>query len=126
MHTRSRAKALPSFTLLQLLGALAVMSLLAGVLLPFLIRSIDKVVNEREIAQLNAYDGALQQRIMRSGYIPSYTNFDWAWSISRELGVQVSSVTNNPRRQPRLFVTDLGMKIGPNGNATLPYQQTDL
>src|ERR1051325_8923975 len=100
------------FSLLQMLGVLAIMAVLAGTLLPFLIRSIDRIVSDQEIANLNNFDAALQQSIMRNGFVPSYVGFDWAVTLAAELGIQATTVENNVRGQPRYYMVDPAIQIG--------------
>src|SRR5204863_1709492 len=64
---------------------------------------------------------ALQQSIVRGRYIPS--DADWATNVANEYGVDVLSVTTNPRRQPRYFLIDPALQVGVNGGG-LPYTQT--
>src|SRR5207247_4002544 len=40
------------------------------------------------------------------------------------LGVDIATVTNSPRRQPRFFLIDPALRIG-NNSSVLPYNQTN-
>src|SRR5207253_1204097 len=80
-----------AFSLIELVCVLAVIAILAAVLVPALIRQIDKIAGDLESASLTSFGDALQQSIMRNPYAPN-TN-DWATNIAPELGVDVSNVT---------------------------------
>ena len=110
-----------AFSLIELIGVLAVMAILAGAVVPALIRHIDKIAGHHESAALKSFADALQQSIMRNRSIPTYTN--WAPTVAAELGVDISYVTNSPRRQPRFFLIDPALRVGNNSSA-LPYNQT--
>src|SRR5439155_2252968 len=60
--------------------------------------------------------------VMRNRYIPTYTN--WHSTVAAELGVNVSNVGTNGRRQPRFFLIDPNWQVGSATNAGQPYQQT--
>src|SRR6266567_4153921 len=122
-------KTLRAFSLIELIGVLAVIAILATALVPALIRQMDRIAGEQESAALKSFSDALQSSIMRltpahptSRYIPSDT--DWASTVATELGVDIASVTNSPRRQPRFFLIDPALRIG-NNSSGLPYNQTN-
>src|SRR5580765_4859035 len=109
-----------AFTLIELIGVLAVLAILAAVLVPALIRQMDKLAGDQESAALKSFGDALQQSIMRltpahptNHYIPSHT--DWASTVATELGVDVVNVTTNSRRQPRFFLIDPNLNINGGG-----------
>src|SRR5437867_1267594 len=97
-------------TLIELIGALVVLAILASFLAPALIRQMDKIAGDQESASLKSFGDALQQRILRNRYIPTYTNM--ASTVATELGVDIVNVTTNPRQQPRLFLIDPAWQIG--------------
>src|SRR5437867_9718654 len=107
------AARLHSFSLIELIGVLAVIAILAAVLARALIRQMDRIAGDQESAALKSFGDALQQSIMRARSIPTYTN--WASTVASELGVDISSVTNSPRRQPRFFLIDPALRVGKIG-----------
>jgi hypothetical protein len=98
-----------------------VIAILAAVMVPTLIRQMDRIAGEQESAALKSLGDALQQSIMRKRYVPGAT--DWATNIAAELGVDVANVTTNSRRQPRFLLIDPALRIGDNSSG-LPYDQT--
>src|SRR6266496_1794887 len=118
-HAASRQRA---FSLIELIGGLAVIAILAAVLVPALIRQMDRIASEQESAALKSFGDTLQQSVMRKRYIPGAS--DWATNIATELGVDVANVTTNSRRQPRFILIDPALRIG-NNSSVLPYTQTN-
>src|SRR6266487_1749386 len=111
-----------AFSLIELIGALTVIAILAAILLPSLIRQMDRIAGEQESAALRSLSDALQQSIMRKRYIPDAS--DWDTNIATELGVDLANVTINSRRQPRFFLIDPALRTG-NNSSGLPYNQTN-
>lgn len=93
-----------AFTLIEMIGVLAVMAILAAVLVPALLKEMDKAVADQETATLQSFSTALQNNILRNRSIPSETN--WADTIAAELGMNVSDVATNIRHQPRIFLIE--------------------
>src|SRR5947207_784081 len=119
-----------AFSLIEMIGVLAVIAILAAALAPSFVRQMDKSAGDQESAALKSFGEALQQSIMRQRYIPSAT--DWASTVATELGVDVTAVTDSPRRQPRFFLIDPNLNInntgvtpGGNGEPALPYTQAN-
>src|SRR6266568_5854032 len=108
-----------AFSLIEMIGVLAVIAILAAALAPSLVRQMDKTAGDQESAALKSFGDALQQSIMRNRYIPSAT--DWASTVATELGVDTTAVTDSPRRQQRFFLIDPNLTIA---GAGLPYTQT--
>ena len=111
-----------AFSLIEMIGVLAVIAILAAALAPSFVRQMDKTAGDQESAALKSFGDALQQSIMRQRYIPSAT--DWASAVATELGVDIAAVTNSPRQQPRFFLIDPALQIGVNGGG-LPYTQNN-
>src|SRR5437016_14036358 len=68
-----------AYSLIQLIGVLAVIAILAAILVPDWVRQMDKTVGASESAALKSFADALQQSIMRYRYIPNDT--DWASAV---------------------------------------------
>src|SRR5882672_7418118 len=104
-----------AFTLIEVIGVLAVIGLLAAALVPALIRQMDRIAGDQESAALKACGDALQQSVIRNRYVPGAA--DWATNIAVELGENISNVMTNGRKQPRFFLIDPMWQIGSNANA---------
>jgi len=108
-------------TLIEVIGVLAVIAILAAVLLPALIKETDKVVADQETASLQSFGNAFQSYVTRYRRIPGAAGYDWATSIANELGLDIGSVTNNVRQQPRVLLID----TSGFGTLSLPYVQNN-
>lgn len=109
------------FSLLELIGVLAVISILASILAPSAIRQIDSAVARHETSQLAAIESGLRNAIVRSRQIPNES--EWVAYVANELGWPTEDVLKNPRQTERIYLIDGALKVGPN-EGTLPYVQT--
>lgn len=121
--TRNRGAPQCGLTLIELIAVLAIIAILASVLVPALIRQMDKIAGDQETARLKALGEALKATILRHHYVPSHTN--WAQTIATERGVNLAEVTANLRRQPRVFLIDPALQIGARV-AGQDYRQDNL
>jgi len=105
-------------TLLELIGVLAILAILAAALVPVLIKSTDQIVANQETAMLQVFNNALLRSVQRNRYVPGLTGAtNWAYTLATELGMNVSDIYTNARHQPRFFLIDPNLSI--NGtNAT--------
>ena len=92
------------FTLIEMIGVLAVMAVLAAVLLPALLKETDVAVSNQETATLQSFATGLQNYIMRNRSIPSETN--WFSVVATEYGLDTNDVAINPRHLARAFLID--------------------
>lgn len=109
------------FSLIELLGVVAILAILALALTPLLLQQIDRLAREKEQAVLKQFSTAMQNSIVRMRAIPD--GGTWAATIGTELGLNVADVRTNARHLRRVFLIDEGFHIGVNGGG-LPYQQT--
>src|ERR1017187_2416928 len=58
------------FTLIELIGVLAVMAILAACLAPVVVRRLDQAARTRDAAELSGMVGSLRSVILRTGQIP--------------------------------------------------------
>ena len=119
------ASACAGFTLIEIVGVLAILAILALVVFSVTTRSLDFAAANLESTSLANYATAFQNNILRNRYIPGAS--DWATVIAAELGVNVSSVTNNGHNiTNRFFLIDPALQIGTNAAGMLPYVQSNL
>src|SRR5512133_298890 len=107
-----------ALTLIELIGVLAVMALLAGLLVPVSLRHLDRVASRHEMAMLKSFGDALQARILRTKSMPTHTN--WAHAVAAQTGIDLADVTTNIRRRARILLLDGGGWFSTNLN----YNQT--
>lgn len=107
-----------AFSLIELLGTLAVITILALALTPILIREFDRHAREAETRQMATLIGGLRSHILRTRSIPGPDTF--AQAIATELGLQTADVLLNPRRQPRVLLLDPAI----TNSIPIPFSQT--
>ncbi len=107
-----------AFSLIEMIGVLAVIAILAAVLLPALIKQTDKLAADQESATLQSFGTAIQNNALRTRIIPDNTT--WISVITNELGMNSLLVSSNPRNRARVFVIDA------NGLTPMPYPQTSV
>jgi type II secretory pathway pseudopilin PulG len=100
----------PAFTIIEMIGVLAVLAILATIILSATPRRFDIEAGNLESTNLLKYATALQNSILRTRVIPSSNNI--AQAIADELGMDVKDVNINARYNQRVFVYDPTLAIG--------------
>lgn len=118
---RSRRHRDSGFSLLELVGVMTVMSILASVLMPSLIKQLHLAASEREDQDLRKVSQALQQSILRTRRIPDEDS--WAGAVAAELAWNEAEVLTNVAHGPRVYLIDPQFRVG-SANTGLPYEQT--
>src|ERR1039458_8813301 len=111
------------FTLLELVGVLAVMAILAAVLVPVAVKRLDTSAWSTETASLSAMADALKLYIVRSNSIPDQTQ--WATAISGQLGLAPNQITTTPRKYSRAYLIDTDGWLG-TALASGPWTQPSV
>jgi prepilin-type N-terminal cleavage/methylation domain-containing protein len=119
-----RTAIIAGFTLIEMIGVLAIIAILATVVLFSTTRRVDVAAANLERANLADYAAALESSILRNRYIPGPN--EWASVIAAETGASIASITNSPRNTPRYFLVDPALQIGTNTASDLPYAQSNL
>ena len=107
------------FTLLEMIGVLALVMILAALAAPAVLRQIDNGVLTLETANLTAISNAIVVQLVRSNNIPSQAT--WAQAAANWLTIPVNNVTTTSRHYQRAYLIDPALSIGGGG---LPYTQT--
>ena len=123
-HQQRRRKE-SSFTLIELIGVLAVIAILAAAITPLLIARLKQAARESEKENLNQIAEGLLLYIKQNHQIPGPQN--WAQAAASMIGWTAEKILTNEHRQPRVFWIDPSFQVGPSTNATLasqlPYTQ---
>jgi type II secretory pathway pseudopilin PulG len=107
-------------TLIEMIGALTVVALLAVLTFAFTVRHLDQIAADREAAALTTLGGALERYVARTRCIPGLAGNDWATNLALEAGLDIGAVTNTPRNCRRVYWADPAGWLSTN----LPYVQT--
>ena len=118
LHSLHRSTA---FTLIEMIGALAVVAILASLMVPAVVRQVDKAARTKEITDMAAISNAIVMEAVRDKRIPGPSNTDWPQAAAKWLDRPAAQVLANPRGVPRAFVIDPAFQLGGSG---LPYTQT--
>src|SRR5437667_9713620 len=93
-----------AFSIIEFIGVLTILSILAGALFPVVIRRIDMAARTKEIATLSAMTDGYIRYVLRSNNIPDPGN--WADNIASQLALAPADVATNSRRYARAFFVD--------------------
>lgn len=107
-----------AFTLIEMIGVMAVIAITAAMLLPPVTAQVDIAAAGQESATTLSFITALQNNIQRNHVIPGVTN--WVSIVASELGMNPTNVAFTCRNQPRLLLVD----TNGFGLMTLPYTET--
>ncbi|PWU21104.1 MAG: hypothetical protein C5B50_02515 [Verrucomicrobia bacterium] len=112
------------FSIIELIGVMAVLAILAGAMAPAVLRQTDRAAKVRETANLSTMAATLTQYIIRSNTIPQLNNADpatdpnsWAQVIGSEMTMAPASIYRNSRGFVRIFMIDQSGWLAGN----LPY-----
>ena len=98
------------FSLIEFIGVLAVIAVLAAALVPAVIKRVDFTAWSSETASLAAMADALKLYIVRSNAIPDQTQ--WSTAIGSQLGLSPNEITTTPRNYSRAFLIDTSGWLG--------------
>jgi prepilin-type N-terminal cleavage/methylation domain-containing protein len=108
-----------AFTLIEMIGALAVVAILASLAVPVVVRQIDRATWNQEVTNLGAISNAIVTQVLRSKTISNPTS--WATDAAPWLNLPASRVATNSRSYARAFVID---PAGWFGSVSLPFVQS--
>jgi type II secretory pathway pseudopilin PulG len=106
------------YSVIEFVGVLAVLSVLALVLVEVFIKHADIAAVKAETAALNSISNAVVLEVLRGGQIPGATT--WAAAAGNYLALPPASVATNSRNYARAYLIDPGGWFGSNA---LPYTQ---
>ena len=109
-----------AFSLIEIVGVLAVVTIAMLALTPALLKQIDLAAKGSETAALQTIMSGLHDYVCANRRIPAATTF--AQDMAAQLGWLLSAVNSNARGNPRCYLVDPALLIG-NPAQTLPYVQ---
>jgi type II secretory pathway pseudopilin PulG len=107
------------WTLIESIAVMAVIAILAALIVPNIIRRVDRASWIKETADLDSIANSFTRYILRYKTIPSYTG--WASAAADQMAMPVSAISTNSRRYARAFLVDPDLRID---GAGLPYTQS--
>jgi len=97
------------FTLIEMIGTLAIISILAAVLIPNLITRTEGVAVQGEVASMKSLTTTLEDYIIRTQSIPSGglgATGNWSWALASQGALAQNRIINNELGRPRQFIID--------------------
>ncbi|MEM7218503.1 MAG: prepilin-type N-terminal cleavage/methylation domain-containing protein [Pseudomonadota bacterium] len=94
----------PGFTLLELIGVLTIIALLAGALAPNVVRRIDEAYYEAERADLQRIGKALRTYAFRQQGLPDGDVAAWSAALGAFLSADPGAIARNARGHDRLLI----------------------
>lgn len=94
------------FTLIELIGAMAIIAVLAAVLAPGITDGIDRAYAAAEDENLATLMEALEQHIQVNKHIPRQAQAEWTAAVSAHAGLAASEVELNARGYRRRLYVD--------------------
>ncbi len=105
------------FSAIELIGVLAILTILALALLPSMVQTYDRTAREQESKTLAKMAEGLRTLILRQHRIPDHTTV--MQDLATQLGWELNDVQLNARREPRIFLIDPAI----TNTLALPYTQ---
>jgi prepilin-type N-terminal cleavage/methylation domain-containing protein len=108
MRTRPNHPTYPihGFTLIELIGVLAIMTILAGVIEPNALRSIERAAVRAETQTLTNLGEQVELYLRDNGTLPSSAN--WITTLAAYSELSPTDLALNKRNNPRVFLLDPG------------------
>ena len=104
------------FTLIECIGVVTVIALVAAMLVPAVIRRIDQAARDRDAAELATMADALKNYVLKTKTIPS----NLPGAISTNMALPLTLISKTPRKTDRTFMIDPSFSV----SGGLPYKQT--
>ena len=94
------------FTLLELIGVISVMAILASVLSPSVVQSINRSYATAEEANLETLGDILRQYVRHNRIVPSPAINNWTAALASQSEFTAAQIRFNRRNQQRLLLAD--------------------
>jgi prepilin-type N-terminal cleavage/methylation domain-containing protein len=121
---RAERRRTRAFTLIEMIGVLAVVALLAAAIIPAVIKRLDWAAYTAEQNGLTGLTNALLQQVYLNKSVPSSSSATaWAQSAANWLNLPVSEILTNARHNARAYLVDTSGWLG-SSDALNGYVQT--
>lgn len=112
-----------AWTLLEALGVLAILAVVVGVSLPWMLRDLETRARVQESHAMTEIARALGHAIRQARAVPDAPT--WAAMAATALGCAEDRIQTNARGGRRLWIEDPRLRLGPTPGAPLPFEQSD-
>jgi len=92
------------FTLIEMIGVLTIISILAAIVVPNVFKQIDRVNSDAETSNLRTLAGEFEQFILEKKQIPAPSN--WSGSLAQVSALPLSKIAKNDRGFKRALYVD--------------------
>ena len=93
-----------AFTLIEMIGVLAIMAIIAGVLAPNALRSLDRTAVNLEAQNLSVLGDQIKLYLRDQGAAPTAAN--WTTVLASYAGMSTTDLATNRRQMGRVYLTD--------------------
>jgi type II secretory pathway pseudopilin PulG len=111
-----------AFTLIEMVGVLVVMTILAAVVAENVIGQIKQANRDAEADNLQTFADGLRRSILHTRSVPGTNNWDDA--LVTELALPLNRITLSSAGNARVLVLDPAFRVGTNSASVPPYTQT--
>ncbi len=111
------------FSLIEMIGVLAIMAILAGAIVPNALKSIDRAAVRSEKSNLENLSNSLKLHLKTNGSVPTPAN--WASTLAALNDLNATDISQNDRRISRSFIRDSNSTT-PNRVLILSSMRTGL
>ncbi len=94
------------FTLLELVGVIAVLAILAGALAPSVVQMIDEGYRAAETENLQTISDGFVRYVRATKQIPSTVDSDWTVAVAQFAALAPGKVLQNPKNHDRRLYAD--------------------
>jgi len=106
------------FTLIEVIGVLAIMAILASAIAPNIVHGIKRAVRDAEDASLSTLAATLRRSVTETHVIPGTPAAEWSGAIEPYLDVPQNSISNNKGTGTRRLISRQTNDLG-----GVPYDQ---
>lgn len=110
------------FTLIEVIGALAVVALIVGVAAQSGFERLKQADRATEAADLSQIITGIERAVVRTRSVPTASN--WVTVVAGHLSKSTNQIAKTRQGHTRVLLFDPNFKIGPSVTNTLPFVQT--
>ena len=100
----STRRAASGFTMIEMIGVLAVIAILASVITPNALRSLDQVAVTAEVQTLHTLGEQVKNYLRTQGVAP--TPLNWTTAVGSYADISPLDIATNKRQMARVYLTD--------------------